>query len=173
MQKPLEIVNSTAEDIDTIFEFYDLAIAHQKKVFNKHWQGFSLALVEKEIADNRQYKILIGGKVASIFAVTFNDPQIWEERDQDPAIYIHRIVTHPAYRGHGFVTTITNWAKAYAKDNHLKYVRLDTWADNDKLLAYYTGCGFSHVGSIKIASDSGLPKHYEGISLNLFEIEVK
>lgn len=172
MSTSIQVVNSTTTDIDTIFEFYDMAVAHQKKVFNKHWQGFSLALVTQEVKENRQYKILVDGKVACIFAVTFNDPQIWEEKDEQPSIYIHRIVTHPDFRGFGFVNRIIDWAKDYAKANAIEYIRMDTWADNEKLLAYYTGCGFAHVGSIKIAPNSGLPKHYEGISLNLFEIKV-
>lgn len=172
MKKTLQIANSTTADIDTIFEFYDMAIAHQKKVFHKHWQGFSLDLVKQEIEEERQYKILIDGQVASIFAVTFNDPQIWEEKDAQPSIYIHRIVTHPDFRGYGFVNLIIDWAKEYAQQNQIEFIRMDTWADNEKLLAYYTGCGFSHVGSIQIKENSGLPKHYEGISLNLFEIAV-
>ncbi len=168
----MQVVNSSATDINTIFEFYDMAVAHQKKVFNKHWQGFSLALVTQEVEENRQYKILVDDKVAAIFAVTFNDPQIWGEKDEQPSIYIHRIATHPDFRGYGFVNKIIDWAKGYAKRNAIAYIRMDTWADNEKLLAYYTGCGFDHVGSIKIAANSGLPKHYEGISLNLFEIKV-
>ncbi|WP_200911850.1 GNAT family N-acetyltransferase [Pedobacter sp. Hv1] len=172
MPTSIAIVNSTLADINTIFEFYDMAIAHQKKVFNKHWQGFSLELVTQEVEENRQYKILVGGEAACIFAVTFNDPQIWEEKDQQPSIYIHRIVTHPNFRGYGFVNQIIDWAKDYAKANAIEYIRMDTWADNAKLLAYYTGCGFAHVGSIQIATNSGLPKHYEGISLNLFEIKI-
>ena len=172
MKNTIQVLNSTSQDIDTIFEFYDIAVAHQKKVFNKHWQGFSLPMVQKEVAENRQYKILVDGVIASIFAVTFNDLEIWEEKDADPAIYIHRIVTHPNYRGFGFVNIIVDWAKKYAKENQLQYIRMDTWADNEKLLAHYTGCGFDHVGIRKISPDSGLPKHYDGISLNLFEIAV-
>jgi ribosomal protein S18 acetylase RimI-like enzyme len=168
----MQVVNSTTTDINTIFEFYDMAVAHQKKVFNKHWQGFSLALVMQEVEENRQYKILVEDKVAAIFAVTFNDPQIWGEKDEQPSIYIHRIATHPDFRGYGFVNKIIDWAKDYAKHNAIEYIRMDTWADNEKLLSYYIGCGFDHVGSIKIESNSGLPKHYEGISLNLFEIKV-
>lgn len=172
MQDQIEVVNSKAEDIDTIFEFYDMAIAHQKKVFNKHWQGFSQELVQKELIENRQFKILVDGQVASIFAITFNDPEIWEEKDAQPSIYIHRIVTHPNFRGYGFVNIIIDWAKEYAQQNQIEFIRMDTWADNEKLLAYYTSCGFNHVGSIQIKENSGLPKHYEGISLNLFEIAV-
>lgn len=172
MQTLPQVVNSTAADIDTIFEFYDMAVAHQKKVFNKHWQGFSLEMVQQEVAENRQYKVLLNDQIAAIFAVTFNDPEIWGEKDTQPSVYIHRIVTHPDYRGFGAVNTIINWAKQYAKDNAIEFIRMDTWADNEKLLTYYTSCGFDHVGSIQIKADSGLPKHYEGISLNLFEIAV-
>ncbi|NQX32647.1 GNAT family N-acetyltransferase [Pedobacter boryungensis] len=166
----MQVIPSTLADFNTIFEFYNMAIAHQKKVFHHHWQGFSGDLITQEIDEKRQFKILVDGQIACIFAVTFSDPQIWEERNVDSAIYIHRIVTHADFRGFGFVNVIIDWAKAYSKTNDIQFIRMDTWADNEKLLTYYTGCGFKHVGMIKIAPNSGLPKHYEGISLNLFEI---
>ncbi|MDN3587993.1 GNAT family N-acetyltransferase [Pedobacter aquatilis] len=167
----IEVKNSTQTDIDTIFEFYDMAIAHQKKVFNKHWQGFSSALIEAEIAENRQYKILVNGVVACVFAVTFDDKLIWGERDKD-SIYIHRIVTHPDFRGYAFVKEIIKWAKNYAAQHKIAFIRMDTWADNEKLLQYYTACGFEYVGVVTMEKTDGLPKHYEGISLSLFEIKV-
>lgn len=165
----IEVLNSQSTDIDIIFGFYDLAVAHQKKVFNKHWQGFSRELVQTEIAEKRQYKILVNGELACVFAVTFNDPLIWGDRDHD-SIYIHRIVTHPGFRGYAFVKEIIKWARKYSLDNGLKYIRMDTWADNEKLLDYYTSCGFEYVGVVTMQKTDGLPKHYEGISLGLFEI---
>lgn len=167
----IQVINCQISDIETIFQFYDMAIAHQKKVFNKHWQGFSRSLVETEIAENRQYKILVNGEVACIFAVTFEDKLIWGDQDVD-SIYIHRIVTHSGFRGYSFVKEIIKWAKAFAPLNGIKYIRMDTWADNEKLLAYYTGCGFDYVGVVTMQETEGLPKHYEGISLSLFEIKV-
>ncbi|MCX2573341.1 GNAT family N-acetyltransferase [Pedobacter sandarakinus] len=167
----IEVLNSLPTDLQTIFEFYEMAVAHQKKVFHKHWQGFDQHLIENEIAENRQYKILVGGEVACIFAVTFSDQLIWGDRDYD-SIYIHRIVTHPNFRGYAFVKEIITWAKAYASKNHLQFIRMDTWADNEKLLAYYTSCGFNYVGIANMDKTEGLPKHYEGISLSLFEIKV-
>lgn len=167
----IQVQNSQSADIDVIFEFYDMAIAYQKKVFNKHWQGFSRELVTTEIAESRQYKILIDGEVACVFAVTFDDKLIWGDRDHD-SIYIHRIVTHPNFRGYSFVKEIIKWAKKYADENNIKYIRMDTWADNEKLLEYYTSCGFDYVGVVTLEKSDGLPKHYEGISLSLFEIVV-
>lgn len=165
----LEVKNSSPNDIDVIFGFYDMAIAHQKSVFNKHWQGFDREMISDEIAGNKQYKILIDGEVAGVFAISFADKLIWGERDHN-AIYIHRIVTHPLFRGHSLVKEIIKWAKDYAQINSIKFIRMDTWADNQKLLEYYTSCGFNYVGVVKMEETEGLPKHYEGISLSLFEI---
>lgn len=166
------IANSTPEDIDTIFQLYDEAVKFQKTVFNKQWQGFERSLIETEIAENRQWKIVIADQVACIFAITFNDPLIWKEKDQDPAIYIHRIVTNPRFRGGAYVKEIVKWSKDYAKSLQKKYVRMDTWGDNEKLREYYVSCGFEYLGITVMKNTLGLPKHYEGLSLSLFEIEL-
>ncbi|MDQ7949105.1 MAG: GNAT family N-acetyltransferase [Pedobacter sp.] len=168
----IQIQQSTPTDLELIFEFYGYAVAHQKEVSDQHWEGFDPVLVKQEIAEGRQYQVLVDGQVACVFVVTFNDKQIWKERSNDPAIYVHRIVTHPSYRGLGFVGHITDWAIGYAKQHALQFVRLDTWADNEKLNQYYQRFGFQPAGNILITANSGLPKHYEGIELSLFEIGV-
>ncbi len=166
------IKNSVVEDIETIFTFYEYAIAYQKTKFNKHWQGFDVGLVQTEIAENRQFKMIKDGVVVAIFAITFNDPIIWGEKDNDLAIYIHRIVTHPNYRGNNFVKEIVNWAKIYCKEKNKNYIRLDTWGDNEKLIQHYQQCGFTFLGlSPEMKSDS-LPKHYDSLKLSLFEIKI-
>jgi RimJ/RimL family protein N-acetyltransferase len=167
------IANSTAADINTIFHLYDEAVKFQKTVFNKQWQGFERDLIETEIAENRQWKIVSGGEVACIFAITFNDPLIWKEKDKDAAIYIHRIVTNPQFRGGGYVREIVKWAKEYAKNMGKNFVRMDTWGDNEKLRDYYISCGFEYLGITEMKNTEGLPKHYQDLSLSLFEIEVK
>ena len=174
MQK--QIINSTMEDIDTIFNFYDMAIDFQKKVFHKQWEGFEHSLVETEIKENRQWKIIENGKVACTFVITFNDTFIWKERDKQPSIYIHRIVTNPEFRGKNYVNDIILWAKQYCKEQKRDFIRLDTWGDNHKLIDYYVQCGFTFLEIIPIdnvpeGGNSSLPKHYKG-TLALFEIPV-
>jgi ribosomal protein S18 acetylase RimI-like enzyme len=169
----MQIINSSISDIDTIFTFYDYAIAYQKTKFNKHWQGFDLDLVKTEILEKRQWKIIKAGIVVAVFAVTFNDPIIWGERDEQPSIYIHRIVTHPDYRGNNFVKEIVVWAKKYCKENNRDFIRLDTWGDNEKLIQHYINCGFTFLGlSSEMKSDT-LPKHYDSLRLSLFEIKIE
>jgi ribosomal protein S18 acetylase RimI-like enzyme len=162
---------STINDIDEIFKFYDLAIEFQKTKFNKQWQGFDRDLVTKEISENRQWKVIINDEIACIFAITFEDKSIWKEKNSDKAVYFHRIVTHPKFRGHHFVKRIIEWGMSFAKEKKLDFLRMDTWGDNDSLIAYYQKCGFDFLGIIT-TDYADLPKHYEGITLSLFEIKV-
>jgi DNA-damage-inducible protein D len=171
LKNTMHITNSTLQDHARIFELYDDAIAYQKKVFNKTWKGFDHEMVKNEIEENRQWKIVVDDQIACIFAITFNDAAIWAEKDQNDGIYIHRIVTNPDFRGANFVKTIVAWAIEYAKSLSRKCVRMDTWGDNQRLIDYYQECGFRFLGIIT-PDASGLPKHYTGIQLSLFEIEV-
>ena len=167
----MEFNPSTNQDIETIFTFYDLAIEYQKTKFNKHWMGFDRKLIEKEIAEERQWKIIIDDEIACIFAITFEDESIWKEKNRDKAVYFHRIVTHPKFRGNNFVKEIAKWGLPFAVEKNLDFLRMDTWGDNESLIEYYQKCGFEFLGVIT-PEYSGLPKHYEGITLSLFEIEV-
>ena len=49
---------------------------------------------------------------------------------------------------------------------------MDTWADNDRLVAYYQRSGFKHVGIIDLDKTQGLPTHYKG-QLALLEIDLR
>ena len=168
----MKIVNAAAEDFDTVFDLYDKAIEYQKQVFDKHWLGFDGGLVNREISEKRLWKIMEDDLVACIYSVAYEDPIIWGEGSGDSAMYIHRIVTNPDFRGRGYVRTITDWSKEHAAENGLRYVRMDTWGDNLKLKDYYTGCGFEYKGVVWPADSPTLPKHYSGISLGLFEIDL-
>jgi ribosomal protein S18 acetylase RimI-like enzyme len=166
------ILNSTQQDIPTIFSLYEAATNYQKTKFNRWWQPFDPVMVQREIEEGRQWKILIDGEVACIFAIAFADPEIWGAKNADPAIYIHRIVTHPAFKGRGIMHHIVEWAKEYAKTNNRQYIRMDTWGDNDELVGYYVKCGFSLLGTITPAETGALPAHYNCISLALLQIDV-
>ncbi len=168
----MTIINSESTDIETIFNLYDKAVAFQKTKFDKHWLDFDREMVQAEIAEGRQWKIMEGNDVACIFAIAYEDPFIWKEKNADPSIYIHRIVTNPAFRGKGYVKQIVAWAKEHAHAHHKKFIRMDTWGDNEALINYYQACGFKFLGTITPTASKQLPKHYSAIFLSLFEIEV-
>lgn len=167
------LVNSTREDITEIFRLYGLATAFQKKRFpDAVWPEFDKAMVEKEISENRQFKLLIDNQVACVWAITDRDPQIWEEKDNDYSVYIHRIATNPIFRGKDFVKVIVEWARDFAKENNRQYIRLDTCGNNRKLISHYTKFGFDFLGIKKLKDPSGLPAHYQGADVCFFEMKL-
>lgn len=169
----MKIENSIATDIDEIFRLYAIASAYQKTKNVVVWPDFDRQLVETELVENRQWKLLIHGQIACVWAITFNDPEIWEERDQDAAIYIHRIATNPDFRGHNFVGILVEWAKEYAQSIEKGFVRLDTLGNNIKLIEHYTNAGFDFLGIFDLQSTAGLPAHYQTTKgCCLFEIKL-
>lgn len=168
----MKIQNSTINDFDEIFRLYKIATDFQKTRFTLHWPVFEKSLVENEIAENRQWKIIIDEKIACVWATTFDDPQIWEERNIDPSIYIHRIATNPDFRGQNLVGEIIKWSKVFAKENRKKFIRMDTVGDNAGLINYYQKCGFTFLGLIKLSNTKDLPAHYNNATVSLFQIEI-
>jgi len=167
-----DIQNSNINDIDEIFRLYKIATDFQKTRFTVHWPEFERTLVETEILEHRQWKIIIDNQIACIWAIALSDPQIWGEQNKDPSVYIHRIATNPDYRGHHFVMEIVKWAKGYAKENNKKYIRMDTVGNNPKLIAHYEKCGFNFLGLSKLTDTQGLPAHYDQATVCLFQIEL-
>ena len=166
------IQNSNINDIEDIFRLYKLATDFQKTRFTVHWPEFDRTLIETEIAENRQWKIVTDDKIVCVWATTFNDPQIWEERNEDPAIYIHRIATNPDFRGQNLVGQIVEWVKIYVKEIQKQFVRMDTVGDNPGLINYYIKCGFDFLGLLKLKNTEGLPAHYDNATVSLFQITI-
>jgi ribosomal protein S18 acetylase RimI-like enzyme len=169
----MKIENSTAFDIPEIFRLYKIASDYQKaKQTVVVWPDFKKELVETEVAENRQWKLIINSQIACVWTTTFSDEQIWEERNNDAAVYIHRIATNPNFRGQNFVGIIVEWSKEYAKANNKDFVRLDTLGNNIKLIEHYTNAGFTFLGIFDLKNTDGLPDHYHGVPACLFEIKL-
>ena len=169
----MKIINSTWVDITEIFRLYAVASEYQKtKKTVVVWPNFDHSLVETELAEKRQFKLLIKDEVACVWAITFTDEQIWEERNVDAAVYIHRIATNPKFRGQNFIKVIVEWAKEYAQSNGKQYVRLDTLGNNTRLINHYTNAGFSFLGMFNLKNTDALPVHYQEAPVCLFEIDL-
>jgi GNAT superfamily N-acetyltransferase len=169
----MKIVNCTIADIPLMLNFYDMARDLQKEKSNHHWLSFDPAAVKTEIEEHRQWKILEDDDTMTcIFLTAFDDPYIWGERNADPAVYIHRIVTHKDHHGKNYMQKIIEWAKEYGKKTGKKFVRMDTWGDNPALVGYYVKCGFTLLETILPEARRNLPSYYNFISLALLEIKI-
>ena len=169
----MTIKNVTASDIEKIFEFYKIASNYQReKKTVIVWPDFDREMVINEIAENRQFKLLVNNEVVCIWAITFSDEQIWEDSNTDSAIYIHRIAVNPNFRGNNYIATITNWAKEYALKKEIQFIRLDTLGENKNLITHYKNAGFHFLGLFNLKNTSNLPDHYKLAPVCLFEIDL-
>lgn len=169
----MKIENCTIGDIDEIYRLYRIASEYQKsKEGVIVWPEFERKLVEDSISENRQWKLIIDNKIACIWTITFSDEQIWEEKNGDAAIYIHRIATNPVFRGQNLVGIIVEWSKEYAQNSNKDFIRLDTLGNNVKLIEHYKNAGFDFLGFFDLKNTKGLPDHYDKAPASLFEIKL-
>ncbi|WP_228452008.1 GNAT family N-acetyltransferase [Chryseobacterium sp. G0186] len=165
-------MNTSLQDTDDILDLYKMASDFKKKVSGVQWPEFERSMIETEIQENRLFKITVDQQIACVWSITYDDVQVWEQQNADPAIYIHRIAANPNFRGQKFVEQIVEWSKQFARENNKLYVRMDTTAGNQRLNDYYIKCGFSYLGSKKITDTEGRPSHYHNASMALFQLEV-
>lgn len=168
----MEITQSQPGDVGAILELYAHAVGLQRSKGATPWPAFDRDLIESEVGPGAQSKIVVDGRPRCVWAVADADPLIWGARDADPALYLHRIATDPAYRGRGFVRDLVDWAKGFGAAGGRRFVRLDTVGENAGLIRHYTRCGFTYLGLSKLADTTGLPAHYQGATVSLFEIDL-
>ncbi len=169
----MQIINSTSQDIDFIFHLFDCAIAYQTKKGYQLWPQFARELIELEIDEKRHWKIVENGVIVCIFSVMYSDPVIWGPiKNEDPALYLHRITINPDFKGKEMMTVIREWAINQARIENKKFLRMDTWGTNETLRNYYIKSGFNYIGQQYLTVEDGEEPHYGGSELSLFEIEV-
>lgn len=167
----MKITPTTTADLPLIRDLFGAAIRYQLQKFGKGWQGLDEPQLIGEISETLHWKITEGDQIAAFFSIAFADDLVWEQQAADPAIYLHRIVTNPAFRGRGYVNHITAWAEEFGRAAGKKLVRLDTDSANIRLNAYYKECGYTCCGIKKFldVNDPRVPRHYFGAGLNLYE----
>src|SRR5204863_6613931 len=93
-------------------------------------------LLRNEVKKKAQYKIVIHQKSALIFSVVYEDKLVWGDHDRDDAIYLHRIVVNPEFKGHRLFGIVLDWSIKHAQRMNRNFVRMDTWASNANIIKY-------------------------------------
>lgn len=170
--RDFEIVNTSLGDWGAIMELFQKAMNLQGENGYKVWAAIDEDGLKRDIVEGLQYKIQRSGVLLCIFSIQFSDPFIWQQRDKGDAIYLHRIVVNPEFKGQRQFQQVLNWATAFCIQNDLKYVRMDTWADNAKIIAYYKTFGFEFIENRRTGSQPELPIQNRDIEVALLEMDV-
>ena len=157
----LKIENCVMDDSKMILLLYEEARILQTHKGMVVWPLFKKEFIEQEIKELRQWKLVIDNAIACNWAITFEDKEIWGDKDKNNSIYIHRIATNPVFRGNRFIDKIVEWARQYAAQLGKQFIRLDTLGNNTGLIKHYTSAGFKFLGMFKLGDTSNLPGHYQ------------
>jgi ribosomal protein S18 acetylase RimI-like enzyme len=165
----MKVINTELSDLDLIYQLFEESIRYQEAKGYPVWRNYDKGAISRDIEQDNQYKIVAGDDVLIVFSVAYTDKVIWRAMDQGDAVYLHRIVVNPAFKGQKLFGRILDWAKDHARQKGLPYVRMDTWAANPKIISYYQRFGFAFVENFTTPNTDELPVHNRGLGLALLE----
>lgn len=168
----IKIQNTTIDDFNFICHLFDEAILYQKNKGFSVWNGYDIAVLKADLEKKLQYKVIEGDTILCVFSICFQDSIIWREKEKEDAIYLHRIVVNPLYRGQKQFEKILLWAKEFANSKNLRYIRMDTWGENQSILDYYMSYGFKFVENYTTPSTLNLPIQHRNLYLALLEYSI-
>ncbi len=168
----MEIRHTEISDIATLEKMWNEALTFMRERELPLWPPFPVDLILQEIKDGLNFKLCSDEKIISFFSLALSDPVIWEEKERGDSIYIHRGVTASEYRGVNTTPLVLEWARVKGRITGRKFIRIDTWGSNTRLIEYYKKAGFTHVGFRDMGDAPGLPSHYKNLRLALFETPV-
>lgn len=167
----MKILNSNTNDLEKIMELYRIATKFMIKKNQVSWPIFPEKMIIDEINNNKQWKLIIDGEIACIWANTLSDELIWGKTN-DTAVYIHRIATNPNFRGNNLMSKVVDWADNFCINNKLDFIRMDTVGFNKGLIKHYEKLGFDFLGTKELKNTNGLPDHYTKGPVCLFERKI-
>lgn len=156
-------------DLNAVRGAYANAKATQRQQHAPEWPGFSDESILREIDDGRLYRIMDGATIAGVFTVAYDDAAIWGDLERGAHIYLHRIARTELRASGRIMDTVMDWANASCEELGREGLRIDTWAANPALVAYYGTFGFSLLTTRRMGDDPRLPPHYHGLELALLE----
>ena len=163
------IESAAAAQLPELRSAYSHARAIQRWEGANIWPEFSDAAILAEIESGRLYCVMRGDELVGVFSVLYEDEAIWGTLERGRHVYLHRIARASTTRSGGIVGVILEWARAHCRALGRDGLRMDTWASNEALVAFYVRQGFHVVKRHRIGVDPRLPASYHGEEFALLE----
>ena len=170
--KTYQIENTSTADLNFIYWLFEEAISYIKKNNYVGWTTYDKNFIKQDIGKNLQFKLVEKNETLCVFSICFSDVLIWREMEKGDAIYLHRIVVNPKFKGQKQFEQIPNWVLEYAKEKGLKHIRMDTWADNPNIIEYYKSFGFKHIENYTTLNTPELPDQHRNLKVALLEMKL-
>lgn len=166
------ITNAIPDDLPVIYHLFEEAVQFQKANNYIGWNSYDKAFIQADIQNGLLFKITNNNEIACIFSICLADPLIWREKETGNAIYLHRIVVNRKFAGEKLFNRVLDWAIQFANERKLDRVRMDTWAKNEKIIAYYISYGFSFIENYTTPGTEDLPEQHRNLTVALLEKKI-
>ncbi len=159
----IHIVPAAPEDLDAVLTVFDEALAGMVAEGNvKQWgiTPFSQlpTLVErfrKHLEDDVVFVAMKEGRLVGVLVVNCAPPPYCWHGREEAAAYVQPFATVPSVRGAKIGHLLLEQAAQYALRQGVSRLRLDCFAENPKLPAYYEGAGFACQGEFAVGDWHG------------------
>ena len=172
MNTNYKISNTEQNDLTIIYQLFEDAIIYIKKNNYVGWTTYDKNFIKQDIEKNLQFKITTENDILCFFSICYSDALIWREMEKGDAIYLHRIVVNPLFKGQKQFEKILNWIKKFVAEKELKYIRMDTWAENSNIIEYYKSFGFKHIEDYTTPNTPELPDQHRNLKVALLEMKL-
>ncbi|MBN8686154.1 MAG: GNAT family N-acetyltransferase [Chitinophagales bacterium] len=169
---PVIIIPAQSSDLPEIYRLFEQAIQFQREKNYIGWNNYDKEFIREDISNQLLYRIIKGKDTLGIFSVCYSDPLIWREKEKSDALYLHRIVLNREFREIKLFRLLLDWALVHASEKKLKHLRMDTWAENEKLINYYRSYGFRFIEEYTTANTEELPVQHRNLKVALLELIV-
>jgi len=147
----MNIVNDTDRAIMLMYEV-SLWMKENDLDHSKWWKPTNMnqIFMFKHAEPNEFFVVIKDGETAASVILQNNERnQSWKFIDKNnpkPALYIHWLTVNREFAGQGFSKILIEFASKEALKKNLKLLRLDTDADQPKLMNVYKNLGFELMG---------------------------
>lgn len=163
------ITIATLDDLQAAHALFEDAVDFQVKNNFTGWKSFDIDCFRKDIENGLLFKVISPDGIGGIFSICYADPLIWGDKEKGDALYMHRIIANRRVRQSPLFPQILDWASRFAREKNLQRLRMDTWAENKKLIGYYKSCGFTETGEHTTANTPSLPVQHRNLHVVLLE----
>lgn len=162
---------ASLQHFNDIMRLFEKARLWHGEVGVSPWPEFDESEVKGNIVDGAVYVLTLNDLVIGTATVFEEDPLIWE--DAEPAFYVHRMATDRAFKGNGLSRVMIGHLAEEAKSVGKASLRLDCWAENEKLKEFYRSLGFKMLHDVFMGEAHSLPAHYWNSTTTLFEMRLE
>lgn len=166
------ITNATVDDLPVIYTLFEAAIRFQKKNNYTGWDNYDKAFIQQDIENGFLFKLVHEDKIVCIFSICYSDPLIWLDKEKGNALYLHRVVTDRTFTKEKLFQRVLDWSIAQAQQKQLQYIRMDTWAANEKIIRYYQSYGFRFIENYTTPGTNDLPLQHRNLRVTLLEYTI-